>query len=162
MKRVLISALLALLFFSAAAQAGHPWLEKQDSATRAMLEQYGATEEYLNMQDKMDEIMTVSEQAEQDERRAQLIIIGISLLAALWPVASGIRMLSRTEERTRGGMLAAIGILLLGVGILFAFNYGTLMLRHKEPELFNLILTLGIVIAIAVLAIVLLRKNPKK
>ena len=120
MKRVLISALLALLFASAAAQT------------------------------------------EQDERRAQLIIIGISLLAALWPIASGIRMLSRAEERTRGGMLAAIGILLLGAGILFAFNYGTLMLRHKEPELFNLILAFGIVIAIAVLAIAMLRKDPKK
>ena len=127
-----------------------------------MLEQYGATEEYLNMQDKMDEIMTQSEQAEQNERKAQFIIIGISLLVALWPVMSGIKMLSRTEDRTRGGMLAAIGILLLGAGVLFALNYGTLMFRHKAPELFNLLLAFGIVIAIVVLAILMLRKDPGK
>ena len=154
--------MLALLFVSAAAQTEHPWREKQDSATKAMLEQYGATEEYLDMQDKMDEILTQSVQSEQNERRAQLIIIGISLLVALWPVMLGIKMFSRTEDRTRGGMLAAIGILLLGAGLLFAFNYGTLMLRHKAPELFNLLLAFGIVIAIVVLAILMLRKEPGK
>ena len=162
MKSLFVSAILALLFVSATAQTEHPWMEKQDSATKAMLEQYGATEEYLNMQDKMDEIMTQSEQAEQNERKAQFIIIGISLLVALWPLMSGIKMLANAENRTRGGMLAAIGILLLGAGVLFAFNYGTLMFRHKAPELFNLLLAFGIVIAIVVLAILMLRKDPGK
>ena len=151
---------LALLGTSVIAQE-HPWLEKQDSATRAMLEMYGASEEYLAMQDKMDEIVEQSEQAEQSERRTRLFIIGISSLVALWPVVSGIRMFSRAENKTRGGMLAAIGVLLAGAGVLFAFNYGTLMLRHKEPHLFNLILAFGIVIAIVVLAMLMLRKDPK-
>ena len=161
MKRLLFILSAFLLLAACAIAQEHPWLEKQDSATRAMLEMYGATEEYLAMQDQMDEIMEQSEQAEQNERRTQLIIIGISLLVALWPVVSGIRTFSQVENKTRGGMLVAIGILLLGAGVLFAFNYGTLMLRHKEPHLFNLILAFGIVIAIIVLAVLMLRKDPK-
>lgn len=161
MRKLYVLLALALLGSSVIAQE-HPWLEKQDSATRAMLEMYGASEEYLAMQDKMDEIVEQSEQAEQSERRTRLFIIGISSLVALWPVVSGIRTFSKVENKTRGGMLVAIGILLLGAGVLFAFNYGTLMLRHKEPHLFNLILAFGIVIAIIVLAVLMLRKDPKK
>ena len=153
MRKLLVLSVLALLGIFAAAQE-HPWLEKQDSATRAMLEMYGATEEYLAMQDQMDAIIEQAEQTEKNERRTQAV--------ALWPVVSGIRTFSKIENRTRGGMLVAIGILLLGAGVLFAFNYGALMFRHKEPHLFNLILAFGLVIAIVVLAVLMLRKDPKK
>ncbi len=140
----------------------HPWLEQQDSATRAMLEQYGASEEYLSMQDQMLEIEKQSDRAAQKENQTRLVILGISLLVALWPVISGIRMLSQTENKTRGGVIASIGILLAGAGVLFALNYGTLMLRHHEPQLFNSLLALAVVIAILVLAILMLRKDPPK
>lgn len=161
MRKLLVLSVLALLGIFAAAQE-HPWLEKQDSATRAMLEMYGATEEYLAMQDQMDAIIEQAEQTEKNERRTQAVILVISLAVALWPVVSGIRTFSKIENRTRGGMLVAIGILLLGAGVLFAFNYGALMFRHKEPHLFNLILAFGLVIAIVVLAVLMLRKDPKK
>ena len=140
----------------------HPWLEQQDSATRAMLEQYGASEEYLSMQDKMLEIENQSDRAAKEENRSRLIILGISLLAAAWPIISGIRMLSQTENKTRGGVIASIGILLAGSGVLFALNYGTLMLRHKEPALFNFLFALFFVVAIIVVAILMLRKNPPR
>lgn len=140
----------------------HPWLEQQDSATRAMLEQYGASEEFLSMQDKMLEIENQSDRAAKEENRSRLIILGISLLAAAWPIISGIRMLSQTENKTRGGVIASIGILLAGSGVLFALNYGTLMLRHKEPALFNFLFALIFVIALIVVAILMLRKDPPK
>ncbi len=162
MKRLLITISAVLLLAACAAAKEHPWLEKQDSATRAMLEMYGATEEYLAMQDQMDAIIEQAEQTAKNERRTQAVILVISLAVALWPVVSGIRTFSKIENRTRGGMLVAIGILLLGAGVLFAFNYGALMFRHKEPHLFNLILAFGIVIAIIVLAVLMLRKDPKK
>ena len=140
----------------------HPWLEQQDSATRAMLEQYGASEEYLSMQDQMLEIENQSDRAAQKENQTRLVILGISLLVALWPVISGIRMLSQTENKTRGGVIASLGILIAGAGVLFALNYGTLMLRHKEPGLFNFLFALIFVVAIIVVAVLMLRKDPPK
>lgn len=161
MKKILIVLFIfVLLSACAAAQRQHPWLEKQDSSTRAMLEQYGATEEYLKMQDEMDRIIQNQEQAEQKERSTRLIIIGVSLLAAVWTFVSGIRTFRQAEGKTRGGMIIAISILIAGCGVIFAFNYGVLMFRHKAPEAFNLILAFGIVIALLILAIILLRKKP--
>ena len=158
LKRIFAYLALSLIVTCAAAQK-HPWLEQQDSATRAMLEQYGASEEYLSMQDQMLEIENQSNRAAEQERQTKLIILGISLLAALWPVISGIRMISNSENKTRGGVIAAIGILLAGAGVLFALNYGTLMLRHKEPALFNLLFAFIFVIALIVVAILMLRKD---
>ena len=158
LKRIFAYFALSLIVTCAAAQK-HPWLEQQDSATRAMLEQYGASEEYLSMQDKMLEIENQSDRAAKEENQTRLIILGISLLAAAWPVISGIRMISNSENKTRGGVIAAIGILLAGAGVLFALNYGTLMLRHKEPALFNFLFALIFVIALIVVAILMLRKD---
>ena len=139
--------------------AGQAWLERQDSATRAMLEMYGATEEYLDMQDQADRILEDSEQAQKRERNARLIIIGVSLLAAVWTFVSGIRTIRQAEGKTRGGMILAIGVLLLGCAGIFAFNYGVLLFRHKAPDAFNLLMAFGIVIALIVLAVVMLRKK---
>ena len=161
LKKTIAYIALSLIVTCVLAQE-HPWLEQQDSATRAMLEQYGASEEYLSMQDQMLEIENQSDRAAQKENQTRLFILGISLLVALWPVISGIRMLSQTENKTRGGVIASIGILLAGAGVLFALNYGTLMLRHKEPGLFNFLFALFFVIALIVLAILMLRKDPPK
>lgn len=162
LKKTIAYIALSLIVTCVLAQE-HPWLEQQDSATRAMLEQYGASEEYLSMQDQMLEIENQSDRAAQKENQTRLVILGISLLVALWPVISGIRMLSQTENKTRGGVIASIGILLAGAGVLFALNYGTLMLRHKEPALFNFLFALIFVVAIIVVAILMLRKDsPKK
>ena len=161
LKKTIAYIALSLIVTCVLAQE-HPWLEQQDSATRAMLEQYGASEEYLSMQDQMLEIENQSDRAAQKENQTRLVILGISLLVALWPVISGIRMLSQTENKTRGGVIASIGILLAGAGVLFALNYGTLMLRHKEPALFNLLFALIFVVAIIVVAIFMLRKDPPK
>ena len=161
LKRLFAYFVLSLIVTCVFAQE-HPWLEQQDSATRAMLEQYGASEEFLSMQDQMLEIENQSDRAAQKENQTRLVILGISLLVALWPVISGIRMLSQTENKTRGGVIASIGILLAGAGVLFALNYGTLMLRHKEPALFNFLFALIFVVAIIVVAILMLRKDPPK
>ena len=161
LKKTIAYIALSLIVTCVLAQE-HPWLEQQDSATRAMLEQYGASEEYLSMQDQMLEIENQSDRAAQKENQTRLFILGISLLVALWPVISGIRMLSQTENKTRGGVIASIGILLAGAGVLFALNYGTLMLRHKEPALFNFLFALIFVVAIIVVAILMLRKDPPK
>ena len=161
LKKTIAYIALSLIVTCVLAQE-HPWLEQQDSATRAMLEQYGASEEFLSMQDQMLEIENQSDRAAQKENQTRLVILGISLLVALWPVISGIRMLSQTENKTRGGVIASIGILLAGAGVLFALNYGTLMLRHKEPALFNFLFALIFVVAIIVVAILMLRKDPPK
>ena len=161
LKKTIAYIALSLIVTCVLAQE-HPWFEQQDSATRAMLEQYGASEEYLSMQDQMLEIENQSDRAAQKENQTRLVILGISLLVALWPVISGIRMLSQTENKTRGGVIASIGILLAGAGVLFALNYGTLMLRHKEPALFNFLFALIFVVAIIVVAILMLRKDPPK
>ena len=161
LKKTVAYIALSLIVTCVLAQE-HPWLEQQDSATRAMLEQYGASEEFLSMQDQMLEIENQSDRAAQKENQTRLVILGISLLVALWPVISGIRMLSQTENKTRGGVIASIGILLAGAGVLFALNYGTLMLRHKEPALFNFLFALIFVVAIIVVAILMLRKDPPK
>ena len=161
LKKTIAYIALSLIVTCVLAQE-HPWLEQQDSATRAMLEQYGASEEYLSMQDQMLEIENQSDRAAQKENQTRLFILGISLLVALWPVISGIRMLSQTENKIRGGVIASIGILLAGAGVLFALNYGTLMLRHKEPALFNFLFALIFVVAIIVVAILMLRKDPPK
>ena len=159
MRRVIIVLFTLTALAACAVAQEHPWLEKQDSATRAMLEMYGATEEYLAMQDQMDEIMEQSEQAERRERNARLIIIGVSLLAAVWTFVSGIRTFRQAEGKTRGGVILAIGVLLLGCAGIFAFNYGVLLFRHKTPDAFNLLMSFGIVIALLVLAVVMLKKN---
>lgn len=162
MRKLFVFSVSALLVVFAAAQEKHPWLEKQDSTTRAMLEQYGATEEYLDMQDEMDRIVENGEEAARKERNTRLAIIAVSLLAAAWTFVVGIRTFRQAERKTRGGVIMAIGILILGCVVIFAFNYGIMIFRHNSPGAFNYLMAVGIVLALLVVAVLMLKKNPPK
>ena len=141
--------------------AGQAWLERQDSATRAMLEMYGATEEYLAMQAQMDDIVAQQERTEQKRKTQNLLIIALSLIIALIPTVAVIRMAVQGKFRnpTAGGILRAVLILLAGGVVLFALNFGWFYLRVNYSDEMNKILAGLIVIGLVVLAIVLMRRN---
>jgi uncharacterized membrane-anchored protein len=145
--------------------AGQAWLERQDSATRAMLEMYGATEEYLAMQAQMDDIVAQQERTEQKRKTQNLLIIALSLIIALIPTVAVIRMAVQGKFRnpTAGGILRAVLILLAGGVVLFALNYGWFYLRANYGQEMNKVLAGLIVVGLVVLAIVMMRKDkPEK
>ena len=144
--------------------AGRAWLERQDSSTRAMLEMYGATDEYLEMQAQMDEIVAQEERAEQQKKTQNLLIIALSLIIALIPTAAIIRMAVQGKFRGAGagGILKAVLILLAGGVVLFALNYGWFYLRVNYSQEMNKVLAGLIVVGLVVLAVVFMRKDKPK
>ncbi len=141
--------------------AGQAWLERQDSATRAMLEMYGATEEYLAMQAQMDDIVAQQERAEAAKKSRNRIIALISLAVALVPTIVVIRMAiqGKFEKPSIGAMISAAVVLILGGALLFALNFGWLQLRVNYGREMNIVLAALIVVALTVVAIVFMRKN---
>ena len=170
--RQLFLAFLSILAVSCAAayadgqssdkkSAGRAWLERQDSSTRAMLEMYGATNEYLEMQAQMDEIVEQHARTEKQKKTQNRLIIALSLIVALVPVMAVIRMAAQGKFQKPGSraILKAILVLLAGGAVLFALNYGWLYLRANAAAEMNYVLSALIVIGLLVLAIVWLRKD---
>ena len=170
--RHIILAFIAVLAVSCAAayaegeqpdkkSAGRAWLERQDSSTRAMLEMYGATDEYLEMQAQMDDIVAQEERTEQQKKTQNLLIITLSLIIALIPTVAVIRMAvqGKFKEAGAGGIIRAVLILLAGGTVLFALNFGWFYLRVNYAQEMNKVLAGLIVAGLVVLAIVMMRKE---
>ena len=174
MRRVILAFVTVLAMSCAAAyadgqssdkkSAGRAWLERQDSSTRAMLEMYGATDEYLAMQAQMDDIVAQEERAEQHRKTQNLLLIVLSLIIALIPTVSIIRMAvqGRFRDAGAGGILRAVLILLAGGAVLFALNFGWFYLRVNYSDEMNKVLAALIVVGLVVLALVMMRKDKPK
>ena len=154
MKRLLLLLALALCL-PAAAQISK---EEED-----LMRAYGATDEYMEMQRKMDEIVKQGEKSRQDDKNARTIVLVLSLAVAVVPLwAIGKRIIQHPEERTPKGVTLALLVCIAGGAVLFAINYGWMYLRYKAGDALNFPLALLITIGIAVGAFVLLNKKDKK
>ena len=155
MKRILL--LLALALSLPAAAQLTPEEEEQ------MLRQYGATDEYFEMQRKMDEIVQQGEEARKREKITLTIMLVLSLAVAVVPVAAtGKNILKHPELRTGKGVAAALAVSLLGGAVLFGLNFGWMYLRYRHGDALNFPLALLITLGIAAGAFFLLNKKDKK
>lgn len=155
---VLVLALITLGLFQTSSVTAQMTPEEEQ-----MLREYGATDEYFEMQRKMDEIVRHQEDARHREKTIRLIIVLLSLAVAVVPLAATCKNIIRHPElRTGKGIAAAIGVSLLGGAVLFAFNYGWMYMRFKHGDALNVPLAILITLAIAVGALyVLNKKDPK-
>jgi len=155
---VLVLALITLGLFQTSSVTAQMTPEEEQ-----MLREYGATDEYFEMQRKMDEIVQHSEDARHREKTIRLIIVLLSVAVAVVPLAATCKNIIRHPElRTGKGIAAAIGVSLLGGAVLFAFNYGWMYMRFKHGDALNVPLAVLITVAIAVGALyVLNKKDPK-
>lgn len=155
---VLVLALITLGLFQTSSVTAQMTPEEEQ-----MLREYGATDEYIEMQRKMDEIVQHQEDARHREKTIRLIIVLLSVAVAVVPLAATCKNIIRHPElRTGKGIAAAIGVSLLGGAVLFAFNYGWMYLRFKHGDALNVPLAVLITVAIAVGALyVLNKKGPK-
>ena len=154
MKRIFLLLALALCL-PAAAQLSK---EEED-----LMRAYGATDEYMEMQRKMDEIVRQGEKSRQDDKNARTIMLVLSLAVAVVPLwATCKNIIQHPELRTGKGVASAIAVSLLGGAILFGFNYGWMYLRWKAGDALNFPLAVLITAGIAVGAFYLLNKKDKK
>lgn len=155
---VLVLALITLGLFQTSSVTAQMTPEEEQ-----MLREYGATDEYFEMQRKMDEIVQHQEDARHRENTIRLIIVLLSVAVAVVPLAATCKNIIRHPElRTGKGIAAAIGVSLLGGAVLFAFNYGWMYMRFKHGDALNVPLAVLITLAIAVGALyVLNKKDPK-
>ena len=156
MKRILIliTATLALCC-SAAAQLSK---EEED-----LMRAYGASDEYIEMQRKMQDILDKSEEAKQKEQNTKTIMLVLALAVAAVPlVVIGKKIIDHPEVRTVKGVASALGVALLGGAVLFGINYGWMLLRLKHGDALNFPFALIITLALAAGAIFLLNKKDKK
>lgn len=155
---VLVLALITLGLFQTSSVTAQMTPEEEQ-----MLREYGATDEYFEMQRKMDEIVQHQEDARHRENTIRLIIVLLSVAVAVVPMAATCKNIIRHPElRTGKGIAAAIGVSLLGGAVLFAFNYGWMYMRFKHGDALNVPLAVLITLAIAVGALyVLNKKDPK-
>lgn len=155
---VLVLALITLGLFQTSSVTAQMTPEEEQ-----MLREYGATDEYFEMQRKMDEIIRHQEDARHRDNTIRLIIVLLSVAVAVVPLAATCKNIIRHPElRTGKGIAAAIGVSLLGGAVLFAFNYGWMYMRFKHGDALNVPLAILITLAIAVGALyVLNKKDPK-
>lgn len=155
---MLVLALITLGMFQTSSVTAQMTPEEEQ-----MLREYGATDEYFEMQRKMDEIVRHQEDARHRENTIRLIIVLLSVAVAVVPLAATCKNIIRHPElRTGKGIAAAIGVSLLGGAVLFAFNYGWMYMRFKHGDALNVPLAILITLAIAVGALyVLNKKDPK-
>ena len=161
MRLLLVSLLLLCSLGSAQETRNHPWLEQQDSTTRELLKAYGADEAFLSAQDQMMENERLAEEAKQKDRRTKSLFLILSALVALYPAGKAIAMARRGELKAAGaaGVVAVTFAILLGSGILFAFNYGWLTLTHKMGANLYFPISMLLVLSMTLCAIVLLKKE---
>ena len=155
MKRflILITATLALCC-SAAAQLSK---EEED-----MMRAYGASDEYIEMQRKMQDILDKSEEAKQKEQDTKTIMLVLALAVAAVPVVViSKKIIDHPEVRTVKGVVSALGVAVLGGAVLFGINYGWMMIRFKHGDAVNFPLALLITLALAAGAVFLLAKKDK-
>ena len=156
MKRflILITATLALCC-SAAAQLS----KVEEDLMRA----YGASDEYIEMQRKMQDILDKSEEAKQQEQNTKTVMLVLALAVAAVPVVViGKKIIDHPEVRTAKGVASALGVALLGGAVLFGLNYGWMLLRFKYGDSLNFPVAILVTLALAAGAIFLLNKKDKK
>lgn len=125
-----------------------------------LMQAYGVTEEYLNMQRQMDSYLEQQEKNQQKEKTQRIIMLVLSLAVAVVPVWEiGKRIVQHPEERTPMGATLALLIAIAGGAVLFAFNYGWMYLRLKHGDAINFPLALLITIGIIVGCFIILNKK---
>lgn len=151
MKRLLF--LLALvLCLPATAQISK---EEED-----LMELYGASEEYREMQRQMQDYLDREARAEQKRKTSRTLMLVLSLAVAVVPLCSiGKKIIDHPEVRTFKGVASALGIGLLGGAVLFGINYGWMYLRLEHGDAINFPMALLITLGLAGFAIFLLHKK---
>lgn len=151
MKRLLFLLALALCL-PATAQISK---EEED-----LMELYGASEEYREMQRQMQDYLDREARAEQKRETSRTLMLVLSLAVAVVPLCSiGKKIIDHPEVRTFKGVASALGIGLLGGAVLFGLNYGWMYLRLEHGDAINFPIALLITLGLAGFAIFLLHKK---
>ncbi len=153
MKRFLLLLALAICVPAAA----------QEPSEEELLRMYGATDEYFEMQRKMDEIVQHSEEARQQEKTTRAVMLILSLAVAvvpLWSITK--RIIQHPEVRTFKGVTLALLVAIAGGAVLFGINYGWMYLRLEHGDAINFPMAFLITLGLAGFAIFLLHKKDPK
>ena len=122
------------------------------------------TPEQQEMLDKFDQLEQDIQAAEQKDAKNKTWILLVSLAVGLIPVCvTGYRVLKqKTWKDNPSGTVRAMAVSLAGGAVIFAINYGILMLKYRLGDAFNTGLAFILVIAIIAVAIWLVTKTDKK
>ena len=116
--------------------------------TRAILERSAQLEQEI-----------LAARAADKARKTMALAIAV-LIGLIPPFAVGRRMIrEKTWKENSGGTARALGVALAGGGVLFALNYGVILLKIKMGDSFNPALAFLIVGALIAGSIFLLRKK---
>lgn len=155
----IVKQLLLILALALCLPAAAQFTKEEEDLMRA----YGVTEEYLEMQRKMQQFEDRQKESEQQQKYQRIIMLVLSLAVALVPVyAIGKMIVQHPEARTPKGVISALLIGISSGAGLFAFNYGWMYLRLKHGDALNFPFALLVTVGIAVGAFYLLSKKDKK
>lgn len=126
-----------------------------------MYNMYDRDGKYRALQEKVDQMNRKIENAEQERSEKKTLILIVSLLIAIVPLAIiGKQVIcGRTWKTNPPGTAQALLIACAGGLVLFAFNYGIFYLKILHYEIFKYLFSLAIVIALIIGASIMLRKK---
>ena len=126
-----------------------------------MYNMYDRDGKYRALQEKVDQMNQKIENAEQERSEKKTLILIVSLLIAIVPLAIiGKQVIcGRTWKTNPLGTAQALLIACAGGLVLFAFNYGIFYLKILHYEIFKYLFSLAIVIALIIGASIMLRKK---
>ena len=99
--------------------------------------------------------------ARADDKAKKTLALSVAILIGLIPIIAVARRILRekTWKENPGGAARALGVALAGGCVLFALNYGVILLKIKMGDAFNTALAFLIVGALIAGSIYLLRKK---
>ena len=113
------------------------------------------------MTEQVEQVRQRTAEAEKEEHNKKTLVLAVSLLIGLIPVAVVGRNIVRKQawKTNPKGTKEALVIAFAGGAALFAFNYGWFYLRIMHEEIFKFVLFVGFLLLLIGIGVYVARKK---
>jgi len=122
---------------------------------------YDKDGKYRKMTEQVEQVRQRTAEAEKEEHNKKTLVLAVSLLIGLIPVAVVGRNIVRKQawKTNPKGTKEALVIAFAGGAALFAFNYGWFYLRILHEEIFKFVLFVGFLLLLIGIGVYVVRKK---
>lgn len=122
---------------------------------------YDKDGKYRKMTEQVEQVRQRTAEAEKEEHNKKTLVLAVSLLIGLIPVAVVGRNIVRKQawKTNPKGTKEALVIAFAGGAALFAFNYGWFYLRILHEEIFKFVLFVGFLLLLIGIGVYVARKK---
>lgn len=122
---------------------------------------YDKDGKYRKMTEQVEQMRQRTAEAEKEEHNKKTLVLAVSILIGLIPVAVVGRNIVRKQawKTNPKGAKEALVIAFAGGAALFAFNYGWFYLRILHEEIFKFVLFIGFLLLLIGIGVYVARKK---